>query len=197
MACSLTSFTQRTLIHTHNLLSEDRFDIASWLPTRLSSGVLPGLFLKWYIFDMELVPGRYSSFSVLPCRECFLSSCSFDSLFLKLLSRFFDDSRLCARGDPGGDCGYLGCSLGRGVSPAAKSCSKPPPKEPRSTPCRFMGLLFGPGCTPFSRTPLSLSFSSCGLGCRGISIIEAKVVLSSPWTAAAGRAPRVCVQDCS
>lgn len=76
----------------------------SLLPTKLNSGVLPGLLRKWYIFDMLLVFGRYSSFSFFACRVSFFCS-SLGELFLLLKLLRKDVSRLCCRGEPGGDCG--------------------------------------------------------------------------------------------
>ena len=67
------------------------------LPTKLNSGVLPGLFRKWYILDMLPLPVRNDSSSSItwripPCC-CLGGSCSDAVRLLKLLKKFFDGSR--------------------------------------------------------------------------------------------------------
>lgn len=114
----------------------------SLLPTRLSSGVLPGFFRKWYIFDTLLLLGRYSS-SSFACRVCERGSLTSGSDIARLLtptgpavlegSRWWKEGECCGGGD-----------WGRGGS-ATPSIPMSPPKEDRSMPSRFIGLLLGSG----------------------------------------------------
>lgn len=113
---------------------------------------------------MLLVFGLYSSSLSFAGRVSFFTSCSDATRLFKLLKKPLLGSLPLlygARGD-NGDCGR---SLGNGVRPAAMSCSKLSPKEPRSTPSRFMGLLLEALCVP----AFACSVSSAGLDCRGIA----------------------------
>ena len=152
----------------------------SALPTRLNSGVLPGFFRRWYIFDMLLLPGLSSS-SSFNCRTLPRSFCS-DSggiRVLKLVTCVFEGS-LLVRGEGGG---MSGGDCGKGGS-VAKSGPTSPPKLDRSIPSRFIGLLFGSGeSLSFrrSRSGLALIVSPAGLDldCRGMAAVRGEVLAMS------------------
>jgi len=146
----------------------------SALPTRLSSGVLPGFFLSWYILAM-LLPGRCASFSSFTCRGCcvFCCACSCDRL-LKVPSMVFDWPRRCP-GDVGGEEGIGGVDV-RVLPPNS------PPKDERSTPSRCMGLLAGPdvACAA-SAADFEFMVRLVGFGCRCMAAVRASRSSGHGW----------------